>query len=349
MGSEKKAPEMRFGGYPEPWEQDYLIDIFSPAVGSNTLSRAELNYEGGEVKNIHYGDILIKFGSFLDAASNEIPFIANGIAAEHRGNLLRDGDIVLADTAEDETVGKAVEVTNSGGTNIVAGLHTIAYRPKREFSAYFAGYCLNSNTYRHQLLSLMQGIKVLSLSRGNLAKTSVCYPASVDEQAAIGNFFRSIDDIIALKKQQYEKTINIKKAMLEKMFPKNGADAPEIRFEGYSKAWTKYSFFDTVAKTIDFRGRTPRKLGMDWSESGYIALSALNVKNGYIDFSAEPNFGSEELYQRWMTGNELRKGQVLFTTEAPMGNVAQVPDNRKYILSQRTIAFNFKEDIWLSA
>ena len=84
---------------------------------------------------------------------------------------------------------------------------------------------------------------------------------------------------------------------------------------------------------------------MDWSESGYLALSALNVKDGYIDFTQDVHYGSQELYDKWMTGNELHKGQVLFTTEAPMGNVAQVPDNRRYILSQRTIAFDVKTDL----
>ena len=84
---------------------------------------------------------------------------------------------------------------------------------------------------------------------------------------------------------------------------------------------------------------------MDWSENGYLALSALNVKNGYIDFNQDVHYGNQELYDRWMSGNELHKGQVLFTTEAPMGNVAQVPDNNKYILSQRTIAFDVKSEI----
>ena len=100
-----------------------------------------------------------------------------------------------------------------------------------------------------------------------------------------------------------------------------------------------------IQKIIDFRGRTPKKLGMDWSESGYLALSALNVKDGYIDFSQDVHYGDQALYDKWMSGNELHKGQVLFTTEAPMGNVAQVPYNKQYILSQRTIAFDVKEDI----
>ena len=84
---------------------------------------------------------------------------------------------------------------------------------------------------------------------------------------------------------------------------------------------------------------------MDWSESGYLALSALNVKDGYIDFSQDVHYGNQELYDKWMSGKELHRGQVLFTTEAPMGNVAQVPDNKGYILSQRTIAFDVEEEI----
>ena len=100
-----------------------------------------------------------------------------------------------------------------------------------------------------------------------------------------------------------------------------------------------------IQKITDFRGRTPKKLGMDWSESGYLALSALNVKDGYIDFSQDVHYGNQALYDKWMNGNELHKGQVLFTTEAPMGNVAQVPDNKRYILSQRTVAFDVKEDV----
>lgn len=120
---------------------------------------------------------------------------------------------------------------------------------------------------------------------------------------------------------------------------------PNIRFKGFTDDWEQRKLLSCIEKITDFRGRTPKKLGMDWSESGYLALSALNVKDGYIDFSQDVHYGEQALYDKWMSGNELHKGQVLFTTEAPMGNVAQVPDNKRYILSQRTIAFDVKEDI----
>lgn len=125
--------------------------------------------------------------------------------------------------------------------------------------------------------------------------------------------------------------------------------APVLRFKDTNgkdyPAWEQRNLFDYIQKITDFRGRTPKKLGMEWSEKGIPALSALNVKDGYIDLSQDIHFGNQKLYKKWMAGNELHKGQVLFTTEAPMGNVAQVPDNKKYILSQRTIAFDVKKDI----
>ena len=120
---------------------------------------------------------------------------------------------------------------------------------------------------------------------------------------------------------------------------------PKIIFSEEKKSWIKRPLLSNIEKIIDYRGRTPKKLGLSWSDTGYLALSALNVKNGYIDFNADANYGDQELYDRWMGDNHLHKGQVVFTTEAPMGNVAQIPNDDLYILSQRTIAFEVKHDL----
>jgi len=114
---------------------------------------------------------------------------------------------------------------------------------------------------------------------------------------------------------------------------------PKIIFSEGKKDWVKRPLLSNIDKILDYRGRTPKKLGLSWSDTGYLALSALNVKNGYIDFKADANYGNQELYDRWMGDKHLHKGQVVFTTEAPMGNVAQIPNDDLYILSQRTIAF----------
>lgn len=120
---------------------------------------------------------------------------------------------------------------------------------------------------------------------------------------------------------------------------------PKVIFSEGKKDWVKRPLLSNIDKILDYRGRTPKKLGLSWSDTGYLALSALNVKNGYIDFNADANYGDQELYDRWMGDNHLHKGQVVFTTEAPMGNVAQLPNDDLYILSQRTIAFEVKHDL----
>ena len=192
--------------------------------------------------------------------------------------------------------------------------------------------------------SMDESTGVPSLSKAAINKVNILTP-NILEQVKIGTYFSTLDHLITLHQRKCDETKKLKKFMLQKMFPKNGEKNPEIRFAGFTDDWEQRKLLDCIQKITDFRGRTPKKLGMDWSERGYLALSALNVKDGYIDFSQDVHYGDQSLYEKWMTGNELHKGQVLFTTEAPMGNVAQVPDNRPYILSQRTIAFEVNIDL----
>ena len=177
--------------------------MFDCTIPNNTLSRAELNYESGSVRNIHYGDILIKYGSVVDVQNDEIPFATGKSSDDFKGALLRDGDIIIADTAEDETTGKACEIGNSQGLDVVSGLHTMVCRPRNKMALGYLGYYLNSDAYHHQLLPLMQGIKVLSLSRTNVQKTMVCYPKSKAEQQLIADCFRNLDNLITLHQREF--------------------------------------------------------------------------------------------------------------------------------------------------
>ncbi len=101
--------------------------------------------------------------------------------------------------------------------------------------------------------------------------------------------------------------------------------------------WITQTIFQTSRKIQDYRGRTPKKLGMDWGGGDIPALSAGNVKMGFIDFNEECYLASEALYKRWMINGDIEQYDIVFTMEAPLGNVALIPDNRKYILSQRTV------------
>lgn len=237
MPDKVNNPKIRFEGFTDAWEQRKLDEVFDCTVPNNTLSRAELSFDEGTVLNVHYGDVLIKYGSVLDVQKDDIPRIPHRCREDFNGALLQDGDVIIADTAEDETTGKACEISNSQGSAIVSGLHTMVFRPRHRMALGYLGYYLNSNAYHHQLLPLMQGIKVLSLSRSNIQKTSVSYPIEVKEQKFIANYFSQLDRLITLHQHKYDKLQILKKAMLEKMFPKNGSSVPEIRFKGFTDAW----------------------------------------------------------------------------------------------------------------
>ena len=286
-----REPRCFLGSFDFSWEQRKFDEVFDCTVPNNTLSRAELSYDEGTVLNVHYGDVLIKYGSVLDVQKDDIPRIPHRCREDFNGALLQDGDVIIADTAEDETTGKACEIGNLQGSAIVSGLHTMVCRPRNRMALGYLGYYLNSNAYHYQLLPLMQGIKVLSLSRSNIQKTSVSYPSAMKEQQLIASYFSQLDHLITLHQRKYEKLHNIKKSMLEKMFPKNGSNVPEIRFKGFTEAWEQRKFSDLVQ--IE-RGGSPRPIddfitdspdGLNWVKIGdapaqgnYITKTAEKIK-----------------------------------------------------------------------
>ena len=210
-------PEIRFKGFTDPWEQRKLGDCFE-FLKNNTLSRAGLNGENGTARNVHYGDILIKFGDCLDGERNDLPFITDDtVLPKFAGSILREGDVVFADTAEDEAAGKCVELRKLPKEPTISGLHTIPARPRFPFGTGYLGHYLNSDAYHRQLLPLMQGIKVVSVSKAALQDTQVRFPG-LSEQTAIGAALSEIDTLITLHQRKLDLLKNTKKSLLDKMF-----------------------------------------------------------------------------------------------------------------------------------
>ena len=184
------------------WEQREFEKSFS-LLQNNTLSRADLSESPGFAVNIHYGDVLIKFGEYLDMLQETFPWIKKQADADKfRTSFLQDGDVVFADTAEDETVGRCCEIRNCRSIMIISGLHTIPCRPVSKFAPGFLGYYLNSTAFHEQLVPLMQGTKVVSISKAALKSTLIQYPSDDKEQQKIGALFRGIDRLITLHQRE---------------------------------------------------------------------------------------------------------------------------------------------------
>ena len=169
------------------------------SLQNNTLSRAKLNDEAGAAQNIHYGDVLIKYDEVLDVSNEPLSYIEKQtIADKFKTSYLQNGDVIIADTAEDETVGKCTEIAGLTDQKVISGLHTMPVRPNRKFAPGFLGFYLNSAAYHDQLKPLMQGIKVTSISKGAVQDTVITFPSDLKEQKEIGAYFESLDRLITL-------------------------------------------------------------------------------------------------------------------------------------------------------
>ena len=326
-----KTPSIRFKGFTDPWEQRKLGEL-ADIVGGGTPSTGVSDYWDGDID--WYAPAEIAEQIYLTSSQRKITEEGYNHSS---AKMLPIGTVLFTSRAG---IGKTAILTQKGCTN--QGFQSIVPH-KIELDSYFI--FSRTEELKQYGETVGAGSTFVEVSGKQMANMELMMPKTMAEQKTIGQYFASLDNLITLHQRKYNKLLNVKKSMLEKMFPKNGSNIPEIRFKGFTDPWEQRKLLSCIEKITDFRGRTPKKLGMDWSESGYLALSALNVKDGYIDFSQDVHYGEQALYDKWMSGNELHKGQVLFTTEAPMGNVAQVPDNKRYILSQRTIAFDVKEDI----
>lgn len=178
-----------------------------------------------------------------------------------------DGDIVIADTAEDQTAGKCVELFDVGNRKVLAGLHTIAVRGRIKFGTGYLGYYLSSPAYRKQLLPQMQGTKVISISKTALTNTVIASPC-LAEQTAIGALLRKLDVLIAAEKRKLNLLRTKKSGLMQEIF------SQKVRFKGYQKEWKRYRM-----KDISYieRGASPRpiskytttdKSGLNWVKIG---------------------------------------------------------------------------------
>lgn len=187
-------------------------------LNSNTLSRADLNYFGGEVKNIHYGDILTKYGAITDPSSSTVPYINIDAPLSYlKLDYLKTGDIVIADTAEDLTAGKVTEIACSNEAKCVSGLHTVACRPRQRFASGYLGHYLNSAYYHRQLLPLIQGTKVSSIARSALAGTQIAFPC-LSDQIKVSKCLSLIDTRVESEERKLERLVECKKSLLQKLF-----------------------------------------------------------------------------------------------------------------------------------
>ena len=171
---------------------------------------------------------------------------------------------------------------------------------------------------------------------------------SFSEQAQIVNFLdqktEQINGLIRIKERQIEllhehRTVLIDQAVTKGLDPDVEMKLSGVKWIGEIPTdWDAVPLTKYLESIIDYRGRTPEK-----TDSGRFLITAKNIRNGKIDYEISQEFTSEDEYQRIMTRGIPQIGDVLFTTEAPLGEVANV-DDVSIALAQRIIKFRPKSD-----
>ena len=220
------------GIIPEEWDVKTFSELGS-TLSTNTLSRDMMNEESGYALNIHYGDVLVKYGEILNCSKINIPWINYEYAENNLGAQLKDGDVVISDTAEDYSVGKVTELQGISNAKVFSGLHTIAYRPNKNiFSQRFLGYYFNSSIYRKQLYPLIQGIKVCSISKSAISKTKLAIPP-LAEQKKIAEILYTWDDAIEKQSKLIDKLELRKRGLMQRLL------TGKTRLPGFTEPWKK--------------------------------------------------------------------------------------------------------------
>lgn len=225
MQDNEKKPALRFKGFTDPWEQRKLEEYLEVS--------GQKNFEGIYTKE----DVLSVSGDF--GIVNQIEFQGRSFAGASVANygVVETGDIVYTKSPLKSNPYGIIKA-NKGKNGIVSTLYAV-YKPKQsanpEFVQIYFEQDARMNNYMHPLVN--KGAKNdMKVSAENALKGQIVFP-DIKEQRTISEFFRNLDTLITLHQRKYEKLVNIKKSMLDKMFPKNGASVPEIRFKGFTDLW----------------------------------------------------------------------------------------------------------------
>lgn len=232
MSKEKRrVPKLRFPGFTEDWEQRKLGSIGSTYTGLSGKTKEDFGH--GEAQYITY----------LNVFQNTVSDITmtDKVEIDTTQNEVKYGDVLFTTSSETpEEVGMS-SVWLGHMPNIYLNSFCFGFRPNQKIDPYFLGYSLRAPYMRDKIKILAQGISRYNISKNKVMELEISLPNN-EEQRLLGNFLRNIDLSITLHQRKLDNLKLKKKALLQKLFPKNGERYPELRFPGFTDAWEQRKF-----------------------------------------------------------------------------------------------------------
>ena len=307
--AEKRKPDIRFKGFTDDWEQRKLFSIAEEVTRTDPESTAPVMMITANNGFIEQSD-RYAFNNAGESLKKYIVLEKGEMAYNHGASKLRPyGSCFALTTAENVRIPFVYHCFNVG-----------------ENDPEFVSMELNGSRVENQLRRIvssgarMDGL--LNISYEEYSSVELMMP-SIPEQHALADYFRKLDNLITLHQRKYDKLINVKKFMLQKMFPQSGSNVPEIRFAGFTDVWEQRKFGDITEIKSALRVHKE-----EWTNTGvpfYRSSDVMSAINGTTNTKA---FISEELYEKLSsTSGKLEKGDVLVTGGGSVGNPYIVPNN----------------------
>ena len=307
---QRKAPVLRFKGFTNDWEQRKLSDETN-RIRSYSISHGFEVAEDTGTKYIHYGDI--HTGKVKNI--NNINVLPN--IEDNNYKPLKYGDVIVADASEDyKGIADACIVnTISNSYKIVAGLHTIAFRPKSKLCSKFLYFYLSTDIFKHFGYKTGTGLKVFGISYKELAKLKLKEPSATEQKKIVKLLFL-IEKAIHLQQRKLKKIKLLKRAMLQNLF--TCKSFPKVRFKGFLNAWEQCNLGE-IAQIIG--GGTPSTKNPEYWNGSINWYSPIEIgKNIYVSKSNKKitKLGLQYSSAKMLPG----KRTILFTSRAGIGDMA---------------------------
>ena len=292
MTENRKTPKLRFKGFTDAWEQRKVGDIaeFSKGVG---YSKGDLRETGTPI--ILYGRLYTNYQFFLGEIYT--------FATPKDGSVYSKGNEVIipasGETAED--IARASAVEKSG---ILLGGDLNVLRPFKFINPLFLSLTISNGEPHKNLAKRAQGKSVVHIHNSDIQDVSILFPSRL-EQDRIVSVFRKLDNLITLHQRKLDRLKNIKKSMLDKMFPKDGEVVPEIRFKGFTDAWEQRKLGDLA----EIRRGLTYKPG-DVKASGIRVLRSSNINEEYFEIYEDDVFVDEVA----INIPYVKKGDIIITS-----------------------------------
>ena len=299
MIKEKGKPQIRFSGFNDTWEQRKLGDVFE--------EYSEKNHEELPALMIIQGK-----GTCRRQDSERNLFYDKSNLSNYK--MVKKGDFIVHLRSFE---GGLEIATNTGiispAYHVFHGVNT----DSRFYYSYFRSKKFIDSDLKPHVYGIRDG---RSIDIEGMKTIKIPY-TDYTEQKAIGDYIASIDHLITLHQSKYDKLTKVKKSMLEKMFPKNGSNVPEIRFKGFTEAWEQRKLGDYCEM---FNGDRSNKYpnAQDMVPEGIPFINAGDLENGRVNL-ATANKISREKYDD-LGGAKLQLGDIVYCLRGTLGKNAYI-------------------------